>query len=121
MIASAIGLPLGILAAKNLTSSRLLQQSSLAVLNVLRSISELIWALFFVSAVGLGPFAGALALGVDVGGILGRLVAEAIENGDPKPRAALRATGAGGGAAIMFGGRGQGSQPVGAYSAHCQG
>ena len=94
VIASFIGLPLGILAAKNLNSSRFLRLGSLTILNVLRSISELIWAIFFVSAVGLGPFPGALALGVNFGGILGRLYAEAIENIDPKPLEALRATGA---------------------------
>lgn len=94
VLASIIGLPLGILAARNLNSSRILRVSSLTILNVLRSISELIWAIFFVSAVGLGPFPGALALGVNFGGILGRLYAEAIENIDPKPLEALRATGA---------------------------
>jgi phosphonate transport system permease protein len=94
VIASIIGLPLGMLAARNLNSSRIVRQSSLAILNILRSVSELIWAIFFVSAVGLGPFPGALALGVNFGGILGRLYAEAIENIDPKPLEALRATGA---------------------------
>jgi phosphonate transport system permease protein len=64
------------------------------VLNLLRSISELIWAVFFVAAVGLGPFPGALALGVNFGGILGRLYAEALENIDPGPVEALAATGA---------------------------
>ena len=94
VIAFVIGLPLGILAAKNLNGSRILRSSALAILNILRSISELIWAIIFVSAVGLGPFPGALALGVNFGGILGRLYAEAIENVDPKPLEALRATGA---------------------------
>ena len=94
VIASIIGLPLGVLAARNLNSSRSVRVAALAILNVLRSISELIWAIFFVSAVGLGPFPGALALGVNFGGILGRLYAEAIENIDLKPLEALRATGA---------------------------
>jgi phosphonate transport system permease protein len=102
VIASAIGFPLGILAAKNLNGSRVLRSSALAILNVLRSISELIWAIFFVSAVGLGPFPGALALGVNFGGILGRLYAEAIENVDPKPLEALRATGASRVQTILF-------------------
>jgi phosphonate transport system permease protein len=102
VIASAIGLPLGILAAKNLNSSRVLRSSALTILNVLRSVSELIWAIFFVSAVGLGPFPGALALGVNFGGILGRLYAEAIENADPKPIEALRATGASHVQTILF-------------------
>jgi phosphonate transport system permease protein len=102
VIAFCIGLPLGILAAKNLNGSTVLRTSALAILNVLRSVSELIWAIFFVSAVGLGPFPGALALGVNFGGILGRLYAEAIENVDPKPLEALRATGASRVQVIMF-------------------
>ena len=102
VIASVIGLPLGILAAKNLNGSTVLRSSALTILNVLRSVSELIWAIFFVSAVGLGPFPGALALGVNFGGILGRLYAEAIENVDPKPLEALRATGASRVQVIMF-------------------
>jgi phosphonate transport system permease protein len=102
VIASIIGLPLGILAAKNMNSPAVVRLTSLTILNVLRSISELIWAIFFVAAVGLGPFPGALALGVNFGGILGRLYAEAIENIDQKPLEALRATGASHLQSIMF-------------------
>lgn len=94
VIALLIGLPLGVLAAGNVTRSPVLRHSARAVLNLLRSISELIWAVFFVAAVGLGPFPGALALGVNFGGILGRLYAEALENIDPGPVEALQATGA---------------------------
>jgi phosphonate transport system permease protein len=101
-LATLIGLPLGMLAASNLTRSAPLRNAALFVLNTLRSISELIWALFFVSAVGLGPFPGALALGVNFGGILGRLYAEAIENIDAGPLEALRATGAGPLQVIVF-------------------
>lgn len=102
VIASIIGLPLGILAARNLSSPTMVRLTALGILNVLRSISELIWAIFFVSAVGLGPFPGALALGVNFGGILGRLYAEAIENIDAKPLEALRATGASHVQTILF-------------------
>ncbi|HEY8442416.1 MAG TPA: phosphonate ABC transporter, permease protein PhnE [Xanthobacteraceae bacterium] len=102
VIATLIGFPLGVLAARNLTSSRILRASASTMLNVLRSISELIWAVFFVAAVGLGPFPGALALGVNFGGILGRLYAEAIENIDAKPLEAMRATGAGHVQTILF-------------------
>jgi len=102
VIATLIGFPLGVLAARNLTSSRILRASASTTLNVLRSISELIWAVFFVAAVGLGPFPGALALGVNFGGILGRLYAEAIENIDAKPLEAMRATGAGQVQTILF-------------------
>jgi phosphonate transport system permease protein len=102
VIATVIGFPLGALAARNLTSSRVLRTSASTILNILRSISELIWAVFFVAAVGLGPFPGALALGVNFGGILGRLYAEAIENIDPKQLEAMRATGAGHVQTILF-------------------
>ena len=95
VIALAIGLPLGVLAASNVTRSALLRNAAKAVLNLQRSVSELIWAVFFVAAVGLGPFPGALALGVNFGGILGRLYAEALENIDNGPVEALAATGAG--------------------------
>ena len=94
VIALLIGLPLGVLAAANVTRSAVLRNGAKAVLNLLRSISELIWAVFFVAAVGLGPFPGALALGVNFGGILGRLYAEALENIDKGPVEALQATGA---------------------------
>jgi phosphonate transport system permease protein len=94
VIALAIGLPLGILAASNVTRSPLLRNVAKGILNFLRSVSELIWAVFFVAAVGLGPFPGALALGVNFGGILGRLYAEALENIDHGPVEALEATGA---------------------------
>lgn len=102
VIAAIIGLPLGALAARNLNGSPIIRGAALGILNILRSISELIWAVFFVSAVGLGPFPGALALGVNFGGILGRLYAEAIENVDPGPLEALRATGAGPIQVILF-------------------
>jgi phosphonate transport system permease protein len=95
VIALMIGLPLGVLAASNVTRSAALRNAAKAILNLLRSISELIWAVFFVAAVGLGPFPGALALGVNFGGILGRLYAEALENIDNGPVEALAATGAG--------------------------
>lgn len=94
VIALVIGLPLGILAAGNVTRSAPLRHAVKGVLNFLRSVSELIWAVFFVAAVGLGPFPGALALGVNFGGILGRLYAEALENIDNGPVEALQATGA---------------------------
>ncbi len=94
VIALFIGLPLGLCAARNVVRSAMLRNAAMAVLNLLRSISELIWAVFFVAAVGLGPFPGALALGVNFGGILGRLYAEALENIDPGPVEALAATGA---------------------------
>jgi phosphonate transport system permease protein len=63
-------------------------------LNLLRSIPELFWALIFILAVGLGPFAGALALGFHTGGVLGKLFSEVIEDVTPQPVEALQASGA---------------------------
>jgi phosphonate transport system permease protein len=65
-----------------------------ALLNLFRSVPELIWALLFILAVGLGPFAGVLALGVHTAGVLGRLFAEVLENVDHRPCETLQAAGA---------------------------
>jgi phosphonate transport system permease protein len=72
-------------------------------LNLLRSIPELFWALIFILAVALGPFAGALALGFHTGGILGKLFSEVIEDVDPQPIEALQATGASSPAVLAYG------------------
>lgn len=63
------------------------------LLNVLRTIPEILWALIFVFIVGLGPFPGVLALGFHTGGVLGKLFAEVLEDVDPRPLEALQATG----------------------------
>ena len=64
------------------------------VLNVLRSIPELVWASLLLVAAGLGPFAGTLALAAHTSGVLGRLFADALENAEPQPERALRINGA---------------------------
>jgi phosphonate transport system permease protein len=64
------------------------------VLNVLRSIPELVWASLLLVAAGLGPFAGTMALAAHTAGVLGRLFADALENAEPQPEAALRTNGA---------------------------
>jgi len=66
-----------------------------AILNLLRTVPHLIWALILVFAVGLGPFPGMLALGIHTGGVLGRLFGEVMENVETQPIEALQATGAG--------------------------
>jgi phosphonate transport system permease protein len=63
------------------------------VLNVLRSVPELVWAALMVLAAGLGPFAGALALALHTTGVLGRLFAEALQNAPRSSEAALREAG----------------------------
>lgn len=64
------------------------------ILNALRSIPELVWVLICILAVGLGPFAGTLALGLHTGGVLGKLYAETLEDVPVKPIEAMRAAGA---------------------------
>lgn len=63
------------------------------LLNALRSVPELVWAVLMVLAAGLGPFAGALALALHTTGVLGRLFAETLENVPRGPEAALREAG----------------------------
>ncbi|WP_317205347.1 phosphonate ABC transporter, permease protein PhnE [Janthinobacterium sp.] len=65
-----------------------------ALLNVLRSIPELVWASILLIAAGLGPFAGTLALAFHTSGVLGRLFADALENAAPLPEQSLRNNGA---------------------------
>jgi phosphonate transport system permease protein len=97
-----LALPLCFFAARNLTPSVLMFHVARQVFNVVRGINELIFALIFVAAVGLGPFAGVLALSVHGAGMLGKFFAEAIEEADPGPVEALRATGAGPLQVIVF-------------------
>lgn len=94
LLAVFLALPLCFVAARNLTPSLLMFHAARQVFNLARGINELIFALIFVAAVGLGPFAGVMALTVHGAGMLGKFFAEAIEEADPGPVEALRATGA---------------------------
>src|SRR6201993_4804755 len=82
---------------------RALRAATRFVLNLLRSIPELVWATLMVLAAGLGPFAGTLALGLHTSGVLGRLFAEALENSPPEPSDALRQSGAPRAFAFLYG------------------
>ena len=64
-------------------------------LNVLRSIPDLVWVLICIVVIGIGPFAGTLAIGLHTAGVLGKLYAETLEEVPRKPVEALRALGAG--------------------------
>lgn len=94
VIAAIISLPLSFLAAKNIAGNGWFSKTMTFLFNADRSIDALILALFFVSAVGLGPFAGVLALGIHSVGMLGKLFAEAIEGVDKGPIEALESVGA---------------------------
>jgi len=89
-----MALPLAVLAAANVTPSRPLYYLARGVIGFTRAVPDLVWALFFVTAVGLGPFPGGLALAVHSIGMLGRLFAETIEHMDMAPIDALALTGA---------------------------
>lgn len=95
IIAAVLSLPVGFLAAANITETKWLRGVTIFFLNADRAIDSLILALFFVSAVGLGPFPGTLALAIHSVGMLGKLFADAIEAIDPGPVEALRSAGAG--------------------------
>ncbi|MCU0476275.1 MAG: phosphonate ABC transporter, permease protein PhnE [Anaerolineae bacterium] len=90
-----MALPLSLLAARNTSPHPALYQVTRLFLNFMRSIPELVYALLFVAAVGLGPFTGVLALAFGSVGSLTRVFAEAIEQIDPAQVNAVRATGAG--------------------------
>jgi phosphonate transport system permease protein len=94
--------PLALLAAGNLTPWWI-NQPVRRVLDACRSINEMVFALLFVVAVGLGPFAGVLALWIHTTGVLAKLFSESVEAIDPQPVEGIRATGAHPLAVIVFG------------------
>ncbi len=94
MVGIVIAVPLAMLAASNVTPSRFAYYIARAIIGLARAVPDLVWALLFVTAVGLGPFPGGLALGVHSVGMLGRLFAETIEQMDMAPIHALELTGA---------------------------
>jgi phosphonate transport system permease protein len=89
-----LSIPLALLAARNISPHPLVYQGTRLFLNLIRTIPPLIWALIMVSAVGLGPFAGVMALVIGSIGSNSRLYAESFEQIDPDQVAAVRATGA---------------------------
>lgn len=76
------------------TLGRLLNRTGRFVLSFLRSVPELVWGFLFVTAVGLGPFAGVLALGIHNAGVLGKLYADFLEDTDLLTTEAVAASGA---------------------------
>lgn len=90
-----ISIPLSVCASRTQTPHILVYYLARGVVSLFRTIPDLIWAIFFVISVGLGPFAGMLALMVDTIGFCGRFFAEAIEEVEPGPIEALKSIGAG--------------------------
>jgi phosphonate transport system permease protein len=107
VVAAVFALPLSLLAARNLTQNSLLTRSFYFItrtfFNIDRGVDTLILALILVAAVGLGPFAGALAMAVHSVADLGKLYSEAIENADQGPIEALESVGAPGTSVVRWG------------------
>jgi len=93
-LAIVLSIPFALLAARNVAPHPAVYQVSRMLLNWNRAIPDLIFALIFVSAVGLGPFGGVLALGIGSIGFMGKVYAESIEAIDPQQVKAIQATGA---------------------------
>ena len=94
LLATLISIPLGLLGARNLAPHPLVYLAARRVMDLLRAVNEFVFALMFVTAVGLGPFAGMLALGLHTGGVLGKLLSETIESIDPGQVEGVSAAGA---------------------------
>jgi len=93
LMAAIAAVPLSILASNNMCPVWVVQPTR-RLLDAMRAINEIVFALIFVVAVGLGPFAGVLALFVHTTGILGKLFSEAVESIESGPVEGIRATGA---------------------------
>ncbi len=109
-----IGWPLALVVTRSLSISRIgpgpgrvaghsVRVPARFALMFFRSIPEVVWALLFVRAVGLGPAAGVLAIGVTYGGMLGKVYSEILESNDTRPVTALLETGGGRIAAFCYG------------------
>lgn len=89
-----LSLPVALLAARGLIAGNWVNQIVRTILGFIRAVPDIAWALVFVVAVGLGPFAGMLAIMVDTIGFCGRFFADDMEGVDKGPAESLTATGA---------------------------
>lgn len=93
VIGTVLSLPIALLAARNTSPHPIVYGVVRGLVAFMRAVPDLVWALIFIVAVGLGPPAGILAIAVEATGFCGRFFAERIEELDPGPAEALRATG----------------------------
>lgn len=103
LLAAVLALPFGFLAARNVVANRMVHALARRSLDTVRSIDVLIWALIWINVVGLGPFAGALAIASSDCGALAKLISEAIETADRKPVEGVLASGGSRLMAVRFG------------------
>jgi phosphonate transport system permease protein len=92
-MAAIVAVPLGFMGARNVVTATLLRFSLRRVFDGMRGVDQLIWALAFVRAVGLGPLAGVLAIFVSDIAVLSKLYAEAIENAEKRQAEGVTAAG----------------------------
>ncbi len=103
LLAAIVAFPLGFLAARTVVANRLVHLLSRRFLDSVRGVDVLIWALIWINVVGLGPFAGILALmTVDIGAF-GKLFSEAIETADRRDAEGVASSGGGRWSTIRFG------------------
>ncbi len=102
-MAAIVAVPLGFLGARNIVTNVLFRFSLRRLFDGFRGVDQLIWALAYVRAVGLGPLAGVLAIFTSDIAVLAKLYAEAIENAEKKQAEGVVAAGGGRLAAIRFG------------------
>ena len=93
VVSIIVATPLSFLGARNTTPNKFIYQAVKTVLGTLRGIPPLLYAIFLVAMVGLGPFAGTMALSLHVIGALGRYFSEAVENINPDVINAAKAAG----------------------------
>lgn len=91
--AAVLAVPVALLAARNVTAQRVVRFLARRSLDTVRSVDILVWALIWINVVGLGPFAGALAIMTADLGSFGKLFSEAIEAVDRKPVEGIASTG----------------------------
>ena len=92
-LAIVLAVPLGLLSSANIAPAWV-HQPVRRLMDAARAINEMVFAMLFIVAVGLGPFAGVLAIFVHTTGILAKLFSEAVESIDPHPVEGIRSTGA---------------------------
>ena len=102
-LAAVLAAPFGFLAARNVAANRAVHILTRRSMDTVRSIDTLIWALIWIGVVGLGPFAGALAIASSDFGAMAKVMSEAIETADRKPIEGVVASGGGRFSAIRFG------------------
>nr|WP_047578419.1 phosphonate ABC transporter, permease protein PhnE [Methylobacterium sp. ZNC0032] len=103
VLAAILALPLGFIAARNVVANRVVHFFARRSLDTVRGVDALIWALIWVNVVGLGPFAGMLAIMTSDLGAFGKLYSEAIEAADRKPVEGVSSVGGGKAHEIRFG------------------